>query len=962
MKLNELNITGFEKHKNNTVFSTDGSARIEVEFISVAAAKVYVDYNESSCPDKSYAVEGFSPSAINITVNENDDSFTVTAGELEVRLTKQNIRIEYLRNGTLISVQTEAELHKDGPLRCVHSMGANEHFYGLGEDNDGYLGSMDRRGTTRDMITGQRINIGHVTADIPVTFFMSTGENAPYGMFVDNSYRMLFDMGKTSDSEYFWEAESGSFVLYFFCGDSFADILDEYTALTGRPSMPPLWALGYTQCKCSYWCWDEVDEVIETLDEKRIPLDCVVFDFDWTENFHNFKWNKRWNGDSPRKIAEYRENNGLHFMVSNSGPMIRKDSDNFQSALDAGILAKDKDGNTVTCGHYGGELMDFSNPDMKKWIQPQLTKVMDDGVESWWLDLTEPEGDPEGTQYYDGDKAKVHNPFCLMNVKLYNEITLEYNNNKRPFILTRTGTAGIQKYNAAIWSGDVFSDYKTFAAHIPEALNTTMSGIPQWTSDSGGFMSSTNNCLYNENIYMNDPASHSALYERWLQFACFCPITRVHHAGQSLPSVFGELMTDNASHYVRQRYRLLPYIYSYNYKTHTTGSPLMRALVFEYPEDKNVLDIRDEYLFGSEILVAPVITEKTTEREVYLPEGEWYDWDYGYRYEGGKSYTVYAPQNRIPVFVRGGAIIPMTKQTYNTKDIDWKHINLKIYPKGSSSFEMFTDDGISYDFERGNYTLTNICCEDSSEQTCITITRSNLLYAAEEYFLELHVNAVPEKVCFGDRELDNYGYKRSVMKSENGWYYDKLNQILYVKITAEGEELDRLTVINGAAIRKFSENGEDEQLGGQLPFLLPPASVPCKINCENYDRGGEGVAYHKLTNEKSEIYRTDSVIIELCDDVGVGYDVKELNGGEWLEYTINAAMAGEYVFGIRARGDAQISIDINSQNRTGLIPVSGGKWQTCTSAPVMLSKGEQVVRLSIHSGSISVNWIEITQA
>lgn len=127
---------------------------------------------------------------------------------------------------------------------------------------------------------------------------------------------------------------------YVFAGDSFADILDEYTALTGRPSMPPLWALGYTQCRCSYWCWDEIDEVIETLREERFPLDCVVFDFDWAECFHNSKWNKRWNGDSPRKIAEYRRQ-GLRFMVSNSGPMIRKDSDNFQSALDAGILAHD---------------------------------------------------------------------------------------------------------------------------------------------------------------------------------------------------------------------------------------------------------------------------------------------------------------------------------------------------------------------------------------------------------------------------------------------------------------------------------------------------------------------------------------------------------------------------------------------------------------------------------------------
>lgn len=961
MKLSELNIIDFQKNGNAVAFQTDQSVRIVVTFISDKTAGLYVDFSGSSEPDRSYAIETLPTVLPEINVSETDDSFVVSSKELSVRLGKHHTRIDYLRNGAVLSSENEICRNDDGSLYCAHHMTAGEHFYGLGEDNDAYLGSMDRRGTTRDMVTGQRINIGHVTADIPVTFFMSTGESAPYGVFVDNSYRMLFDMGKSKDNEYFWHAEGGSFVQYFFCGDSFTDILSEYTDLTGKPSLPPLWTLGYIQCKCSYWCWDEIDEIIETLDEKHYPLDCIVFDYDWAENFHNFKWNRRWNGDSPRKIAEYRSQ-GLHFMVSNSGPMIRKDSDNFQSALDAGILAKDKDGNTVTCGHYGGELMDFSNPAMKQWIQPQLNRVLDDGIESWWLDLTEPEGDPDGTQYYGGSKEKVHNPFCLMNVRLYNRITLEYNNNKRPFILTRTGTAGIQKYNAAIWSGDVFSDYKTFSAHIPEALNTAMSGIPLWTSDSGGFMSATNNSLYNENIYKNDPAAHAALYERWLQFACFCPITRVHHAGQSSPFVFGEMLTDSAAHYVRLRYRLLPYIYSYNYNAHITGAPMMRALVFEYPNDKNVFDIKDEYLFGSELLVAPVTAERATERDVYFPEGKWYDWDYGYCYEGGKSYTVYAPQNRIPVFAKGGAIIPMAKQVYHTNDIDWKHIDLKIYPSGKCSFDMYADDGTSYEFMRGVFTITHIECEDNETETSIVISRSNFLYAANEYCLEIHVNAEPKTVTLGGKELDSYGYKRCVEKAESGWFFDKFNGVLYVKIPADNEILEELVVTKGAVIRKPSENSEEEQLSGQLPFLLPPASAPCRINCENYDRGGEGISYHKLTDTKSEIYRMDSVMIDLCDDIGVGYNVKNMVGGEWLEYTVNVRKSCEYVFRLRVRGNAEISVDIDSQNSTQIVASQGDKWQTVSSSPITLVEGEQVVRLLVHNGKLSANWFEIEEA
>jgi alpha-glucosidase len=338
------------------------------------------------------------------------------------------------------------------------------------------------------MITGQRINTGHVTADIPVTFFISTGINQMgYGIFHDNTYKMWYDMGKESNEYYYISADGGELLFYFIYGPTFKTILDSYTNLTGRPSMLPKWTLGYIQSKCTFYDWPEVDDVIETMENKKIPFDCMVFDFDWAEYMHNFKWNSRFNGKRPERIASYQAK-GINFMVSNFGPMIKKESD-----LNAGVLAKDLDENTVTCGHYGGQLMDFSNPNMKKWLRPSLNRLIDKGIKGWWLDLTEPEGDPDGTQYFAGDKSKVHNVFSLLNSKTYYELSKEHNPTERPFILTRTGTAGIQKYGTSIWTGDVFSDYDTFSAHCPEALNTTMSGISAWTCDSSGFISSTYN-------------------------------------------------------------------------------------------------------------------------------------------------------------------------------------------------------------------------------------------------------------------------------------------------------------------------------------------------------------------------------------------------------------------------------------------------------------------------------------
>lgn len=959
MKLTDHKIQKAAQHKDSCSFFTDNGAELIISGVSPKTLRVAVRFTPDESFDGSYAIEEDRCAYTNVQLTENDGFYTVSNGYLSVKVYKADCRIVYCGEDRQITAVKEIGM-EDGHIYCVHSMTEQEHFYGLGEDNDAYLGSMDRRGAVRDLITGQKINIGHVTADIPVSFFMSTGGNMPYGIFADSSYRMRFDMGKTDPQAYSWSFDGGSFVYYLFSDDSFSGILNEYTNLTGKPSLPPLWALGYIQCKCSYWCWDEIDEIIDTLQEKHIPLDCIVFDFDWAEDFHNFRWNRRWNGMSPQKIAAYREK-GLHFMVSNSGPMIRKDSEVFQSALDADILAKDRDGNTVTCGHYGGELMDFTHPNMKNWLKEKLEKLLDEGIESWWLDLTEPEGDPDGTQYYDGPKARVHNIFSLMNTKLYHEITLAHNPDKRPFILTRTGTAGIQKYNVSIWSGDVFSDYRTFAAHIPEALNTTMSGIPLWTSDAGGFMSSTSNSADNRNIYKNDVAAHAALYERWLQFAAFCPIMRVHHAGQSSPFVFGDMLTNSIAHYVRLRYRLLPYIYSYSFLTHRTGEPLMRALVFDYTDDENVYDIRDEYLFGKELLVAPVTEERATERTAYFPEGEWYDWDYGYRYEGRKSYTVYAPQNRIPLFVKGGSIIPMADQVCRTKDMSRKKINLVIYPKDTCSFTLFADDGISYAFENGHFTETFIICtEETGSHTKICIRNSNLFYAPEEYFFEVHVNAVPMQVTYGSNGLAEYGYKALLKKAETGWHYDAFNRILYIKIRTNAETPDALVILHGTVVTKPTEHTCVEEATGQLPFILPPASVPCRIHCVNYDRGGENVAFHKAAAVTNELYRTEGVEIELSDDTGAGYNVKNIRTSEWLEYTVNVRESGRYCPELRMQGSGTISVDFG-YTASSAHEADENRWNTVRLEAVTLSAGEQVMRILVHDGCFRLNWIELAE-
>lgn len=968
VKLSQLHITAVHADGNTVRFLTDSAAAVQVTAVSAKTLEIWVDFQGTGVRNKSYSIDTMpKSSAILSSLADRGSYFLLSAGEAALRVYKNGVRLAYVTadDKDMICEGVEIGCEDDGAVYMRHKIAQNEHFYGLGEDNDGYLGSLDRRGHTRDMITGQRINIGKVTADIPVTFYMSTGSAAPYGIFTDNSYPMYYDMGKENPSECFQRALGGDLIFYFFRGENFTQILNEYTDLTGKPPMPPLWTQGYIQCRCSYWNWEQVDELIATIRDNRMPLDCIVFDYDWAEFFNNYKWNPRWQEKSPEKIARYRKE-GLHFMVSNSGPMLKKNSDTYQSALDAGVLARDTDGNTITCGHYGGDLIDFSHPATKQWLRPQLERILDDGVESWWLDLTEPEGDPENTVYYEGERNKVHNPFSLLNTKTYHDITREHCPNMRPFILTRTGTAGIQKYCTAIWSGDVYSDYKTFTAHIPEALNTAMSGIPLWTSDAGGFISSTNNAIENRNIYQNDVARHANLYERWVQFACFSPVMRVHHAGESAPYAFGDRMTSSIAHYIRLRYKLLPYIYSYAYKTHLTGEPLIRPLVYSYPQDENVYDLTDEYLFGEELLVAPVHEEEQSHRKVYLPAGKWFDLDFGYVYEGNQCIETYAPQNRIPVFVRAGGIIPVSAPIGCTAELDRGTICAEIHPDGASSFLHYIDDGETVDYEKGIFTLTELTCEEEPGQhTIIRTARSNDYFPASILQLKLCVNAVPAKVTVNGAPANRRGHLSELTQEKNGWFYDDFSRVLFIKadISPANSEVS-VAYQHGSMITLPSRENGGATAGGQSPFILPAASVPCHVGFENYDRGGEGVAYHKNTPDNPDgIYRSEDVRIDTCDDVGSGMCVKNLGAGEWIEYTVQVLTAGQYRFKLRlqAEENSNLSVFTGEQELLGNWDVSGGKWHDAVSRSVALEAGEQTIRFRVNAGMVNGNYFEINE-
>ncbi len=849
---------------------------------------------------------------------------------------------------TLFAITTFTPGTHEG-FRLSIALKPGERVFGLGEDNDAAFGRLDRRGTVRDFLTGQRINQNHVTADFPIPFFLVTGGETPYALYLDNTSNLSADIGKTDPDALIITAPAGGCRLYVIAGDTPAELVQRWTGLTGRSALPPLWVLGYMQSKCAFWDWEEIDDVIETFREQNVPLDSIVFDFNWARTFNDFHWADRWQGLSAEKMHHYREKYGIRFMASNSGPMLKSDSCTHPAAQEAGIIAKDAQGKPVVCGYYSGELIDYTNPAAAAWLKPQLDRIMEDGVEAWWLDLTEPEGDSETTQYHAGSRANIHNIFSNAVTAAFQNVMEQHSPGKRPFVLTRTGTAGIQRRPTALWTGDIYSEYGTLQAHVPEALNTQLSGVGMWTCDTGGFLSPTNNDACPHNLYHNDRAEHAHLYERWMQFSTFTPILRTHHAGgESVPFRYPDIAVDGMAHYIRLRYRLIPYIYSLYHEQYRTGAPLMRPLFWHHPADDRACAVSDEYLFGRDLLVAPVLTENTNRREVYFPQGSWYDLDYGYLYEGPCTAEVYAPHNRIPVFARGGALIPMAKNALSTRDLDLRDLDLHVWPEGSDTFTLFADDGETTAYQQGVMTATAITCDASADRLHLTLRADNDLFAPRTVTMHIHMKNAPANILVNGAAARMVGREMTVRRAEDSAaWFDAFTHVLHVKCPLTGLVGEvTVTLDPGTAfppLLPFSE----ANLVGQLPYIYPPAEAPCVIDAIHYDRGGEGVAFHRLTKDTANLYRDDNAGIAEDDQ---GLYIADLRAGEWLEYSISCGKEGLYDIILEGSTDG-----------ADLVAEAGGCVTAITSgcARVTLGTGSMVLHIGNHAGTANLRKVHI---
>ncbi len=760
---------------DSVIFSCE-SASILLEFCSAAIVKVkYIPAGMLTRDTSLVAFHDDWP-AVNFTVQDFADSVNLQTDSLTITCRKRPFRLLFRnRSGRLLLQERPAGgLGWKEAIRYAHfTQTADEHFYGFGERGLDF----DRKGYRFESYNRPEFgyNSALATMNINIPFFCST---AGYGIYFDNTYPGLFDMGAGNSAYHSYRADGGEMIFYFIYGANFKSILRSHTALTGRQPLPPRWALGYLQSKYGYRNETQAREIVNTLRQKQIPCDALILDLYWfggLQGMGNMSWDSA-NWPNPAQMMKDFSATGIKTILINE-PHIVMTSSNYSVARSHNYFGTNASGQpSVIPNFFAGpaSLLDMTKPATQAWWWSLHEPLIAQGVSGWWTDLGEPELHPPDMQHHLGSAAKVHNVFNLLWSKVIFDGYARFRPQERLFNLTRSGFAGMQRYSTFPWSGDVRSTFTGLAVQIPMMLGMSMSGVAYQHSDLSGFT--------------GNPSPE--LYVRWMQLGAFSPIARAHGydgTHQTEPWAFGAAAEAIVKNYLQLRYRLLPYSYTMARENHTTGMPQARPLVLEYPDDPNVHNLGDEYLWGADFLVAPVTQAGATNRRVYLPEGEWVDYWTDQIYSGGTTINADAPLETLLLFVRRGAIIPLQNVMNYSDEFPLDTLTLAIYPAAQrSSFTLYEDDGKTTAYRSGAFALTPFTCEVQPQAVTINIARSQGDYAGKPkqrvYLTELHhLNHAPDSVTKNAAMLQAYASAEALQRGDEGWRYDATKHLLVVK-------------------------------------------------------------------------------------------------------------------------------------------------------------------------------------
>lgn len=771
---------------------------IRINSVAANSIRVWVD------PEGKFTRKYESAAVVNeavdpqeLKVKEKDKYYYFETGDMTVRVYKDPLRIVYLNADNEIITMNDAYSlgwSSDDERICRNVIGENEHFWGLGETPVSFdrlgtkiaLWGNDRVAAQVDSAVTKEVEDGRWYMNNPV-FTSSKG----YTIFFDNPSRTVFDFGATDAAICSFGSlnpyPAGELIYYFIYGPSVKDEMTGLSDIIGKSFFSPEWGYGNMQ---SHWGYTQADmeRVSQEYRDKGIPLDVIIADIEWYENFCTpTEWNHKNFPDPDSMIAKLKELN-LRFGVIDD-PNVTDGCEDFKDGDEKGYFVVGQDGNTSkVTWPWGGPsgLTDFFNPMACSWWKSLHRQVMEQGVSFFWMDMNEP-AEYNTDWYFSNEEGKAmgtiadcKNIFAQMQQRtLYDMMTDE---GKRVLLLTRSGYTGTQRY-ACPWTGDIQSDWAAMQQQLSLGLGLSMSGYMYWTFDIGGSAGSFS----------------SEEHMRWVELGTFMPITRYHSTssleGPREPYTYG--CEEVARTYISMRYQFLPYFYSlsadsiigigYESEAGTgSGLPLVRPMLMEFDSDENTWALDQQFMSGQSILVAPVM-DNQLKKDVYFPEGTWYDYYTGTTYQGGQTVTVDAPLDLLPLFVKEGSIIPTRDTQMYVDEKELTTLYLDVYPTdgdGSYRFVYYEDDGLTDDYMEGVYATTSYEGTTKGNTHTLSIGDREGKYtdiADRDYILRFHVgNKALKEVTVDGRTLSTVSsYDALTAASEGVCVAD---DIVYVKL------------------------------------------------------------------------------------------------------------------------------------------------------------------------------------
>ena len=779
-------------------FVTDEIVRVRVAFDRELAEESYI-LSTTAWEDRLDGLFGaertrVQPVTPEVTVTDEAVTFQTAAVRLVAERSPLCFKL-YDKDGTLLHSDLAGTPYiLDSNRRVTHysAMDEEDCFYGFGEKT-GVLNKNKKflRQRATDAMGYDAEKMDTLYKHIPFYIRLSRASRKAVGVFYNNFYESVFNMGCEKSNYWprysYWQADGGDIDLFLIAGGSIRRVVDNYTLLTGRPALLPKRALGYQGSSMYYPelekdSDDAVLDFIDTIKEEGFPIDGFHLSSGYASQNGKrcfFTWNHDRFKDPRAYFAAMNEKGAQN--VPNVKPGILLCHPRFDEFNARNVFVKDSEQDTYAVGKWwggDGAFWDYTSPEGRQAWKDFLTEALIDvGTDSIWDDNCEYDSlqDKDARCCFDGKGGTIAQLKPIMSTlmcKTSAEAVVDHNPKARPYIVCRSGSAGIQKY-AQTWCGDNYTSWKTLRYNIPIITGMGLSGQPNEGADIGGFYG---------------PAPEEELFVRWVQNGIFQARFSIHSASND-NTVTEPWMYRGSAGLIRDaillRYRFTPYLYSAEYEASRTGAPIMRPLVYEFQDDPNVYDESFEFLFGRDILVANVLEPGARTWKVYLPAGtRWYDWNNNFAcYEGGQTIEIPVEISTIPLFLREGAIVPMAaNQLMSMANDHMTSLHLTVVPGADSSYTLYDDDGVTNDFKAGVCRKTEITVSGASVVQVKFAAEGSYTDFVEDVTVEMvRKDRSPFWVALDGRKLEHYLNRRKFDAAAEGWYYSQTKRAVLVK-------------------------------------------------------------------------------------------------------------------------------------------------------------------------------------